>query len=397
MKPSKPINTQIVTFSLFRMVTFTGIRMVFPFLTLISRGLGTTVEMISVAVSFSALASIFSPFFAQIGERYGKRAGMLSGVLIVVLAGVIVQLTQNYIGLFIGMILLQLGINIFSPAMQAYISDNIPFEKRGAALSITELGWPLSYLVIIPLIGLVIEQWGWSIFYLLISALALVFMGIIAFQVEKQPSSMHLTERYKLPFKEIFRAKNAFWGLLMGFCLVSGNIIVQLVFGVWLESSFQATITQVGIVSSLIGAAELAGIILSAAFIDRIGKRRAISLGIGIGIALSLIAVFVPFSLISAGGWLVAFYFFSEFTIVCALTLVSELFPQARNTYMAIYGVFCAVGFGVGSILAPIAFNLTIKGNIGAAFFLFALAGLCLLMIKLTQPAAVYPAAEIAL
>ena len=108
MKPSKPINTQIVTFSLFRMVTFTGIRMVFPFLTLISRGLGTTVEMISVAVSFSALASIFSPFFAQIGERYGKRAGMLSGVLIVVLAGVIVQLTQNYIGLFIGMILLQL-------------------------------------------------------------------------------------------------------------------------------------------------------------------------------------------------------------------------------------------------------------------------------------------------
>jgi MFS family permease len=81
MKPTTHINTQIVTFSLFRMINFTGIRMVFPFLMFISRGLGTSVEMISVAVSFSALATVFAPFFAQIGERYGKRAGMLSGIL----------------------------------------------------------------------------------------------------------------------------------------------------------------------------------------------------------------------------------------------------------------------------------------------------------------------------
>ena len=397
MKTTKNITTQIVTFSLFRMINFTGIRMVFPFLTLISRGLGTTVEMISVAVSFSALATVFAPFFAQIGERYGKRAGMLSGVLIVVIAGLIIQITQNYVGIFIGMILLQLATNIFSPAMQAYISENIPFEKRGTALSLTELGWPLSYLVIVPLIGLVIEEWGWSIFYLIISATALVFMALVALQVEKQPVSMHLTQRYKLPFKEIFHAKNAVWGLLIGFCLVSGNIIIQLVFAVWLESAFQASIAQVGIISSLIGAAELAGILLSAAFIDRIGKQRAITIGVGMGIALALLAVFLPLNLISAGIWLVAFYFFSEFTIVSALTLVSELYPQARNTYMAMYGVFCAVGFGVGSILAPIAFRLTIIGNFGAALCLFSFAGICLLMIKLTHPVSVQPTAEIAL
>jgi DHA1 family inner membrane transport protein len=385
MKSKTRMRTKILTFSLYRMLNFAGIRMVFPFLTLISLGLGTTVEMISIAVSVSGLSSIFAPFFAQIGERYGKRVGMLSGMSIVVLAGIIIHASQNYLGFFIGLILLQLSINIFSPAMQAYLSENIPLEKRGTALSLTELGWPLSYLLLIPLIGLVIEQWGWSIFYLLLSASAIVFMAVIAVQVEKQPAAMNLPQRYRLPFREIFHARNAVWGMIIGFCLISGNIVIQLVFGVWLESAYQASIAQLSIISSLIGGAELAGILLSALFIDRIGIRRAITLGIGSCAALALTAVFLPLNLIGAGAWLVIFYFSSEFAIVSALTLISELYPQARNTYMAIYGVACAIGFGVGSILAPLAFRFNINGNMLVSFLLYSLAGFGLVMVNLKK------------
>jgi predicted MFS family arabinose efflux permease len=363
MKHSTPMIFQIITFSLYRMINFTGIRMVFPFLTVLSRGMGTSVEMISIAVSVASMSTICAPFLAQIGERFGKRTGMISGLLIFITSGFIIFFMNNFAGFFIGTVLMQLAINMFSPSMQAYLSDHISFEKRGMALSITELGWPLSYLIIVPLIALRIEQWGWNTVFLFFSVVSIIFLGLIFFQVKKDTAIVRLQEKYSLPFKQIFRSGNAVLGLVIGFCMISANIIIQLVFGIWLETDFSASITQLGLVSAVIGAAETTGILISAIFIDRIGKRRALFIGSIFCVILTAVSNVIPFNLHSATIWLVLFYFFSEFTIVSTLTFVSELYPQARTTYMALYAMMNAVGFGVASLLAPIAYRYTIHGN----------------------------------
>ncbi|MBI9049713.1 MAG: MFS transporter [Anaerolineaceae bacterium] len=385
MKQKTNMFIQVATFSVYRMFNFAGIRMAFPFLTILSRSMGTSVEQISFAISIASVITVLSPFLAQIGERLGKRTGMISGMLTFVVAGLIAFFSNNFFGFLFGTLLLQLSINTFSPAMQAYLSDHIPFEKRGMALSATELGWPLSYLLLIPLIALRIEQWGWNVMFLIIALVGLLFTGIILLQVEKDPVVIPSKERYKLPFKEIFKSKNAVFGLIMGFCVISGNIIVQLVFGVWLEEDFQASVTQLGLVSSFIGAAECAGILLSIFIIDRIGKRRGLLIGIAACVLLPFLGLFANLTFQVTTIWLVVFFFFSEFAIVSELTIVSELYPRARNTYMALYAMMNAIGFGAGSILAPLAYRYHIQGNMMSSMVLYAIAGLFLLMIKLPK------------
>ena len=51
------------------------------------------------------------------------------------------------------------------------------------------------------------------------------------------------------------------------------------IFGVWLEDSFDLQIAALGAASAVIGLSELGGEGLVAAFVDRLGKPRAIGLG----------------------------------------------------------------------------------------------------------------------
>lgn len=383
MKQKTNMFVQVGTFSLYRMFNFAGIRMAFPFLTILSRSMGTSVEQVSFAISIASVITVISPFLAQIGERLGKKTGMLTGMFTMIFAGLFAFLSNNFFGFLFGTLLLQLAINTFSPAMQAYLSENIPFKKRGMALSSTELGWPLSYLLLIPLIALRIEQWGWHVMFLIMALIGIVFTVLIYIQVEKDPKPDFTAGRFSLPFKDIFKSRNAVFCLLMGFCVISGNIILQLVFGLWLETAFHVDVTQLGLVSSFIGAAETAGIVLSILIIDKIGKQRGIKIGIIACIVLPFIGVFSNLTFTLAVVWLVLFYFFSEFTIVSEISFVSELYPHARTTYMALYAMMNAIGFGFGSILGPVAFRYNIQGNMLGALLLYLAGGVFLLLVKL--------------
>jgi MFS transporter, DHA1 family, inner membrane transport protein len=383
MKNKTSIYVQVGTFSLYRMFNFAGIRMAFPFLTILSRSMGTTVEQVSFAISIASVITVISPFLAQIGERLGKKTGMLTGMFTMIIAGLFAFLSNNFFGFLFGTLLLQLAINTFSPAMQAYLSENISFKKRGMALSSTELGWPLSYLLLIPLIALRIEQWGWHVMFLIMALIGIVFTALVFMQVEKDPKPELTAGKFDLPFKDIFKSKNAVFGLVMGFCVISGNIILQLVFGLWLETDFLADVTQLGLVSSFIGAAETAGIVISILIIDKIGKQRGIKIGIAACIILPFIGLFTNFTFTLAVIWLVIFYFFSEFTIVSEISFVSEIYPKARTTYMAFYAMMNAIGFGVGSILGPVAFRYNIQGNMLGALLLYLAGGVFFLLVKL--------------
>ena len=47
-----------------------------------------------------------------------------------------------------------LGNLTFIPAMQAYLGDRLPYERRGRILAYTEFGWSLAFIGGVPLMGL---------------------------------------------------------------------------------------------------------------------------------------------------------------------------------------------------------------------------------------------------
>ena len=142
----------------------------------------------------------------------------------------------------------------------------------------------------------------------------------------------------------LFREKASLGALGFAFFVSAANDNLFVVYGAWLEKSFHLSLTELGFGTTVIGAAELSGTSLTAAFGDKIGLKTAVGAG---SILSALCYGLLPFSGESlVWSLIVLFLIFLtfEFTIVSSLSLCTELLPGARATMMA--GFLAAAGLG---------------------------------------------------
>jgi predicted MFS family arabinose efflux permease len=142
-------------------------------------------------------------------------------------------------------------------------------------------------------------------------------------------------------------------GLAIGLFSSLANEMVNLIFGVWLEDSLGLQIASLGAASMVIGLAELGAEGLVAGFVDRIGKPRAIALGLIANCLSALVLFLVGGTTIGALVGLFFFYLTFEFTIVSNVPLLTELLPAARATLMGFNLAAQSLGRAVGDWLAP--------------------------------------------
>jgi predicted MFS family arabinose efflux permease len=72
----------------------------------------------------------------------------------------------------------------------------------------------------------------------------------------------------------------AIFGIITGFLFITGNELVNVVFGVWMQDSFAIKIAALGTASIVIGLSELAGEGISAILAERLGKERTVGVSL---------------------------------------------------------------------------------------------------------------------
>jgi predicted MFS family arabinose efflux permease len=169
----------------------------------------------------------------------------------------------------------------------------------------------------------------------------------------------------------------------------AANETITLVYGVWVEQAFALSIASLGATALAIGISELGGETLVTIFTDKIGKRKALAIGI-IGNCLATLTLPI-FGRWLAGAMisLILFYLTFEFTIVSGIPLMSEILPSARATMLASHMAFLAIGRSIGDLLAPTLFMQSFLPGIGAnaivAILFNLLALLALIKVKIPQ------------
>jgi predicted MFS family arabinose efflux permease len=158
------------------------------------------------------------------------------------------------------------------------------------------------------------------------------------------------------------------------------NETIGIVFGAWMEDAFGLKIAALGAASAVIGLSELGGEGLVATIVDKLGKRRAIAVGIALNTLVSLLLPLLDFSVTGALVGLFFFYITFEFALVSAIPLMTELVPQARATLMAGNVAALSAGRMVGALLGPLLFEVGILANGTAAAVFDVLALVTLLM-----------------
>jgi len=233
-------------------------RMLSPFLPAFSRGMGVDLTTISLAVTASMGASAVGPFLAPIAERRGRRAGMLTGLLLFLFGVAVLIFWPSIQAFFLALFLINLGDNVYAPAAQAYLGDQTPYARRGTALAILELGWSLSFILTVPLVGLLIARFGWDSPFTAIAG-AGIFMVLLFLRAVPKDDMPTLAVPMLSDLKTVLKHAPAIAGLMMGMIMLVGYTVFNLVFGVWMEDSYGLKITALGLAAAVMGFSELGG------------------------------------------------------------------------------------------------------------------------------------------
>jgi MFS transporter, DHA1 family, inner membrane transport protein len=344
---------QLLIVMVLRTIFNTVHRMVYPFLGTFARGLGVDITALSFALTGRALMGAFVPFIAAVSDQRGRRFGMLAGIALFTFGVALVAIWPSLWALTAALILALLGKNLFDPTMQAYFGDRIPYQRRGLALAVTEIGWSLSFIIGVPAMGLLIARYGWSAPFPVLAVLGLGMFGVIWWMTPRQ-DAIHVPARNPWAnFGAVLRNVPALAGISIALWATAGNELVNLIFGVWLEDSFGLQIAALAGASAVIGLSELSGEGLVALLTDRIGKPRALFLGLLANSAAAVLLPFIGRTEIGALIGLFLFYITFEFVLVSHVPMMTELVPGARATVMAFNVTGHSLGRAIGAFLAP--------------------------------------------
>jgi predicted MFS family arabinose efflux permease len=347
------LRAHLVAFTATRLVFNTMHRMIYPFLAVFGRGLGVDLPTISRAVTARAIVGAFSPLLASTADSRGRKAGMLLGVVIFTVGVCLPLLWPTFPAFVIALFLTLVGTLVFIPAMQAYLGDRIPYERRGRALAITELSWSLAFIASVPLMGLLIERRGWRAPFPLLAGLGLVgLIGLARLLPSDRPTTDGRPGLWR-NMRTVFTSPAVVAGLAMSLAICAANETVNLIFGVWLEDAFGLKIAALGATTIAIGLGELGGESLVGGIVDRLGKPRSVAIGLLGNCLAALLLPLLGGQLVGALFGLFFFYLSFEFTLVSSLPMMTEVLPPVRATVMAVNLASISLGRAIGSALAP--------------------------------------------
>jgi len=353
-EPAARLILNIGVAGLCRFILNTSRRFVYPFAPVLSRGLGVPLTAITSLIALNWATGIMAIFIGPVTDRLGYRLMMIAGMILLAVGLLVSGFFPLYAVVLVALFLAALGKAVFDPAVQTYISEQVPYRRRGLAIGFLEYSWAGSALLGIPALALVIDKFGWRSPFFFMGLLAL--LGIAALVVFiPRANKNHAGPKSKIDLKAawqgVLREKTARGALAFVFLVSAANDNLFVVYGAWMEKSFGLSIVALGLGTSTIGLAELLGETMTATLADRIGLKRSVMTGLAICIIFYAILPFVgqtiPMAFVSLFLIFVAF----EFMIVASVSMATELLPEARATMMATYLGAAGLGRVVGALI----------------------------------------------
>jgi predicted MFS family arabinose efflux permease len=146
--------------------------------------------------------------------------------------------------------------------------------------------------------------------------------------------------------------------------LMVANEAVFIIYGDWMEQSFDLSLTNLGLASGIIGGAELLGEFTAGWSVDRFGKRRVVILT---GVLTSFAYLLLPYvggTLAVALVMLFLTFLGFELTFVGSIPLLTEVVPSARSVVLSTALAAGSLGRALGALIGPSVWRwLGLPGN----------------------------------
>lgn len=349
--------TQLFITTPIRVLLNTAYRMVYPFLPEFSRGLGVSQEALAQLLAARSGFGLTGPLFGLVPDRFGRRFAMVLGLVIFTVALLAAALWPN-LYTFAGVAFAALiAKSLHDPALLAHLGDQTPYAQRGRVMGISEFGWAGATFLGIPALGWLIARYGWQAPFWPLAGLGVLAVGAVLWAIVDKPST-HAASRNTAFHWGILRDPHLLAVISFGGITSFANEMLAVVYGGWMEVTFALGVEALGYTVIVIGAAELIGEGLVAAFADKIGKRRMVLVST---VLAALAYAALPF--LSGNLWLAlagifVVYLSFETAIVSNIPILTELLPSARSTVFSLSGALHSIGRMMGALLGVWLFKI---------------------------------------
>ena len=184
-----------------RLVLNTARRFAYPFAPALSRAMGVPLTHITSMIAVNQASGLLALFFGPFADRLGYGFMMLLGLFLLAVGMLAAASLPFFAVVLIALFLAGLGKNIFDPAIQAYVGERVPYEKRGLAIGLIETSWAASTLIGIPLVGLLITWQGWRAPFAAMGIAALGGMVLIALRLPPESTAHRSIRHRRLPLR----------------------------------------------------------------------------------------------------------------------------------------------------------------------------------------------------
>ena len=334
-----------------------GLRVVYPFLPAIARGLGVPTSALAGLVALRNLGGIITPIVARASEAWGRRRLMLAAMMAITAGCALSAGASSFTMAGVGIVLVGIAKPMFDVPMQSWFGERVPYQEAGRVFGITELTWSVALLATVPLSGVLIELSSWRAPFVLIAMFAAIGTVAVFVGISSDVPHRHVARPLALTGPRVrVLASVLLWS--------AAAEIPFILYGRWLEEIFGLSVAGIGLFTVVVVAAELAGEGLVVAVSDRVGLRRMIYGGLVVSIlaytSFAAVGASLVLALCVVSVWIAAF----EVTIVATIPYVSKLAVESRDRLLSLLSVAIALGRGGGAVVA---FALYDSGGIGLA------------------------------
>lgn len=332
-----------------------------PFLPVIAAGLGISVVTLGQLVGLRSAMGIFSPFSGAIADRHGYRLVIRVALLANAAGYLLLAFATAPWMVVAGMMLAGLGIGIFVPNLQAYVSGKLPYTLRARGLGMIEYSWALTGIVGLSLVGLLIAATSWRTPFVLLAvgmvAMSFVFGALPGIARDRDavaaPPPGSRWQQATAIFNLRTNRRSAYATILAGALSYFAAMQIMIAHGAWLAEQYGLGPAQLGLVAFIFGWFDLAASVSVSLFTDRIGKRRSVLIGITgslIGYALMpVLNTSVTLAVVAIAFARMCF----EFNIVSHFPLLSEQVPAQRGQAMTLGSAAALVAGTVAGFSGP--------------------------------------------
>lgn len=345
-----------------RLLVDTSIQIFNPFLAIIAVGLGTNVVVMGRLLSLRSIVGLAAPALGSLADRLGYRLFLRMTLLLGAAGILLIGMSSGVWMATVGMIITGVGFAAFTPTLQAYLSDHLPYERRARGLATLEYSWALAGIVGLSVAGYIIAATNWRVpFFILAGGMVVAWVAFGRLPRDSKMEAADEGDRWRLEpasqlrtFFDLGENARSAWSSVAALALIflaSNQIIIM--HGAWLEREYALGAAQLGTVALILGLADLAGSVLISLFGDRIGKRRSLLGAIGLSVVAYMVLPVANVTVVAAVAGLVLTRFAFETTVVSMLPLLSEQVPSQRAKVLTLGMAMSLIGVAVAGISGP--------------------------------------------